>query len=179
MKMTNTSKSTTPKKKSIAHQRALKVGESSYLEFLSKGDDYLVFPVGALVLVSLYIFAVDFGSFSILFTPSFLGIIAYPAFPAFLIALFGLGYIYKIMKRESIGKLPKMMASILLVIFAFFIIAMASIIGGKGNLCSGGQGCVDSSTFMASIVFANPITLMLLSALAITGGIGLLRRSKK
>ncbi|WP_327402345.1 hypothetical protein OG194_20900 [Streptomyces sp. NBC_01288] len=170
--MTNTSKSTTlKKKKSIASSNQPPiVAETPSDTGFSPDRWLLIFPVGAMVVICLYIFIMS-ADYLLHIAPPFLDAFLIPPFPALLIALLGLGYIYNTLKGRPIRKLSRIIVRILLIVFlAFLPFAATSAWGGNGP---------DANPFLAYALFGNPFTLAILSILAIAGGVGLMGKLKK
>ncbi len=183
--MTNTTKTTAQKTKKTTRKKVRPTTESarSLSTFTLTKDNWLVIPTILLVLVCLYFFITGSYILAYLFTPSFYGVLWYPAVPSLLIALFGMGYIYKTLTGRSVGKLANVILRVLLVVFVLFLFFAVMIPGGKGYTCTGLFGvqtdCSQTNAFMLEVYFGNPFSLMLLSALAVTGNVALLVKAKQ
>lgn len=157
----------TKHKASSAHRQS-KVSKNAF-----RKSDWILVPLGLIVATCITIVIMKAYVLTYLLTPQFYDVFWFPPVPSLLIAIFGVIYIFKTLKRQSIGKVAQIAAYTLFIIFLIFIIQVALIIGGKGQLCSGLFGiprdCAEANAMMLSVFFANPYSLTLLSSLAILG----------
>jgi hypothetical protein len=182
--MTSNTKTTTPRKKksTTASSRQATVRDAPSQTRFGK-ERRFVYLVGALVATCICIFAVNISLLKDITIPSpVYAVLWFPPLPMLLIALFGSGYIYKVLKGRSIGTLARMIVYMLLVAFAVFLLCGVLILGGKGSMCTGIMGaqadCSETNFVLLYILLGNPFSLMLLSALSITGSVALLVKPK-
>ena len=168
------------KRKASSIHRPNKVSKNAF-----RKSDWILIPLGLIVVTCITIVIMKAYVLTYLVTPQFYDVFWFPPVPSLLIAIFGVIYIFKTLKRQSIGSVAQIAAYTLFVVFLVFIIQVALIIGGKGQVCSGLFGiprdCAEVNAMMLSVFFANPYSLTLLSSLAILGTTSLLAssRSKK
>jgi hypothetical protein len=145
-------------------------------------SDWVIFPLGLVVIICLSLVVMKAYALTYILTPSFYNAFWFPPFPSLLIALFGIVYIYKTVRRKLVGGIAKAIAYIILAVSAIFIFQVAMIIGGKGELCTNLYGvltdCSEAHALTLYVFFANPYSLALISSIAVAGGIVLLVKSE-
>ena len=138
---------------------------------------WIIFPLGAMVIVCMSLIVLKSYALIRLPLPSLYDTLWFPPFPALLVTIFGIAYIYKISQRKPVGKTANIIASVLLAIFGIFIIIIGVIIAGKGHICSGffemSSDCSEVGALMLYTFFGNPYSLVLISSLALAGSAAL------
>ncbi|MDN5274352.1 MAG: hypothetical protein JWP06_253 [Candidatus Saccharibacteria bacterium] len=164
--------------KPVTQSGRLKVSQGKASRDRLRKSDWIVLPLGLMIAVCLCLVVLKAYALTYILTPSFHDLFWFPPFPSFFVALFGGMYIYKTLRRRFIGRVAKIVAYILLSVFVVFIFQIAMIVGGRGQICSGIYGvlidCSESHASTLSALFANPYSLIVVSGIAIIGGIALL-----
>jgi hypothetical protein len=176
--MTRTKPTAPRKKKPTAVRGHLKNGPSK-LTF--KKSDWTIIPIAIMVITCLCLVTLKAYALTYILSPSFYTALWFPPLPALFVAVFGVGYIYKTLQGKPIGRLARVIAGTLLAVFVIFMVIMGAIVGGKGHLCSVFSGvptdCSLMSVGLLYTLFANPVSLTLLSGLAVVGVAALLIKS--
>ncbi|MFJ9781068.1 hypothetical protein ACIRSS_15875 [Amycolatopsis sp. NPDC101161] len=147
-----------------------------------KRSDVLAVPVAFMFVIGLCIFVQDFSSLTRGLSSPF-DILFFPAVPALLVALFGGVYLYRSIRRDLIGKLPVVVASIFSIALVVIGFAFLTAILGAGTTCpissNPQQDCGQLNGFMLYVYVNNPIVYGLAMILAVIGSASFLGRGGK
>jgi len=132
-------------------------------------------PLAIVAIASLYIFLPYLLQPSAIFTPQ---ILMFPGFPALLVSIFSILAIYLQRKGKIPGGFVTGVAWLFIVITAWTLFAwLVTLAPPDSSRCEGFfgamQNCAQLTLFQTYILFFNPISLVLLSTLAI-GGIAIM-----
>lgn len=139
---------------------------------------WIILPLGAMVVVCMGLVVLKPYALANFLSPSLYDAFWFPPFPALLVALFGIMYIYKTLQKKFINHIARVIACLLLAIFGVFIIIIGVAILSKGHQCNGlfalAADCPEVNARVLYAVFGNPYSLVVISGLALAGGGALL-----
>jgi flagellar biosynthesis protein FlhB len=132
-----------------------------------KGNDWLIIPLGIVVIICVTLFVPNIATFNTIFTLHALVIV--------LTAIFSVLYIYRVITQKNIRPLAKIIAYIISIIF------LGVLILSVGQSCVGFFGaqrtCNDAVRFLFWLILLNPFSLPILLFLS-AGGLATLLASK-
>ncbi|WP_143268643.1 hypothetical protein [Amycolatopsis vastitatis] len=174
--MTNDPRSAS-KKNSATSKRVATKNKIQY----GNGDILAVSAV-LLIIIGLYFFARSTSSLAQIFTGP-LNVFFLPSIPALLIALFGGLYLYRVIRRDPLGRIPLVVASIFSVALIIVGLVFLTVLLGAGTTCpissNPHQDCGQLNAFMLYVYVNNPIVYGLAMILAVVGSVSLLGRGRK
>jgi hypothetical protein len=145
-------------------------------------SDVLVVPVALMAIVGLYFFVQSAGSLAQIFTGP-LNFFFLPGIPALLVVLFSCLFLYRVIRRESVSRLPLVVASLFSVALVIIGFVLLTVLLGKGTTCpissDPHQDCGQLNAFMLYLYVNNPLSYGIAMILAVVGSVSLLRSQGK
>ena len=152
---------------------------SYFKEFEFRASDWLITTLGILVVECLLLV----GNVNVwdlfLNTSSFEGLFFSPLIPALITIVFCIAFTYKTIQRKKIGTYAIIIATLLSLIGLLFLFGITPSKEQCSGLFGVMQSCSEVYRFQITILFLNPISLMIEGFLALTATLALYSQGNK